>query len=117
MKAAPLLAWGAQVVAHAAYVEAHPTALRDDPMRRRATKAGSGRRSTAQADRNRAALLLALQDGGKHPFADLSAALPHLTKNGIYYLVAVLKEEGQIDSETLHGPARVYFPTHPRRSS
>lgn len=111
MRGSPLLSWGAQVAAHAAYVEAHPASLRDDPLRSRATKAGSGRRSTAQAEQNREALLHALRDGKHHPFADIRAALPHLTCAGIYYLIAALKDEGRIDTVALHGPSRAYFLT------
>lgn len=109
-----LLSWGAQVAAHAAFVEARHIPL--PPPASRPASHGK-RRSPARAERHREALLHALRDGRRHPFTDLRAALPHMTDAGIYYLVATLKEEGQIDTATLHGPARAYFLNQPRRSS
>lgn len=87
-----LLTWGAQIAAHAAYVEAHRIEVA--PPAPRSTN--GKRRSTANAVRNRDVLLHALRDGEPHPFADIVAALPGLTRNGIYYLIAALEEEGLV---------------------
>ena len=88
------LSWGAQIAAHAAYVEAHAIAIEAPAPR---TQSASGkRRSTVIALRNRQTLLHALRDRKPHPFSDLVAALPGLTRNGIYYLVGTLEDEGLV---------------------
>lgn len=86
------LSWVAQVAAHAAYVEAHRIEVAPPAPRFPNGK----RRSTDGARKNREYLLHALRDGEPHRFVDLQAALPGLTRNGIYYLVAALEEEGLI---------------------
>lgn len=87
------LSWSAQIAAHAAYLDAHRVAVAPPP----APRSDNGRRrSTDNAMQNRGFILTALKDRKPHRFADLQAALPGLTRNGIYYLVAALEEEGLI---------------------
>jgi hypothetical protein len=90
---AGLLSWGAQVAGHAAYIEAHQVEVAPAPSPR---SANGKRRSTANAERNRSHLLHALADGKPRRYVDLRAALPNLTRNGIYYLIAALEAEGLI---------------------
>lgn len=102
MSPSPLLSWGAQIAAHTAFVEAHrvvaprpaTVVLRTHPTQRRTTVA---------AQINRETLLHALRDGAAHPFADLRAALPSLSVQGVYYLVDALGAEGLI---TVTEPSR-----------
>lgn len=92
MNAGPL-SWSAQLAGHVAFVEAHRIEVAAPPPPR----SDSGkRRSTANAERNRDYLLHALADGKPHRFVDLRAALPGLTRNGIYSLVATLEAEGRV---------------------
>ncbi len=102
MKAGPL-AWCAQVAAHAAYVEQRRRLPLPAPV------VGNRRRSPQAAERNRQCLLDALADGRKHPFSDLSAALPNLSPQGIYYLVEALKSEGRLDYTAINRTNRTYF--------
>lgn len=106
MRAVPLLSWGAQVAAHAAYVEAHRVEV--TPPHDRRAEAGHGVRTTGQSQANRAALLHALRDGQSHRFVDIVAALPGLSRNGIYYLIAALRDEGRITQTCLDRGNRRY---------
>lgn len=90
-----LLSWGAQIAAHAAYVEAHQIARAAEPAPR-ASVHRAALRTTESAKRNRQALLHALRDRQPHPFRDLRAALPGLSCQGIYYLVEALGADGLI---------------------
>lgn len=102
------LSWRAQLAAHAAYVEARRIEVAAPP----APRSAYGRcRSPDAAQRNRDALLQALRDRHKHPFADLRAALPHLSSQGIYYLVEALKTEGHLDYTAVSRTNRRYFLT------
>lgn len=87
------LSWGAQIAAHAAYIEAHQVEVAPAPAPR---SANGKRRSTDNAERNRGYLLQALADGRPRRYVDLRAALPNLTRNGIYYLIAALEAEGLV---------------------
>lgn len=86
---AGLLTWSVQVSAHAAFVESRqiesPPAL---------APVGHIRR---QGVVNRQRILNALRDGKTHPFCDLCAALPGMSRQGIYWLCDQLKAEGHID--------------------
>lgn len=102
------LSWSAQIAAHAAYVEAHRVVA---PPTYQHASTGGKRRSPDAAQRNREALLQALRDRHMHPFADLRAALPNLSAQGIYYLVEALKTEGHLDYTAVSSTNRRYFLT------
>ena len=96
----PLLSWGAQVAAHAAYVEAHH---RTPPA-----PAPSGSESRRRGAAHREQLLHALRDGKPHRFGDLAAALPGLSRQGAYWLCDRLKAEGRIDWTNTNRSNRLY---------
>lgn len=104
---AGLLSWSAQVAGHAAYVEARRIA-RAAPTPARSVTRRAGRRTTEAAERNRAALLHALQDRRPHPFRDLRDALPELSCQGVYYLVDALGAQGLITVVETRGTRRTY---------
>lgn len=99
------LSWSAQVAAHAAYVEARRIVV--PPATPRAPVVGK-RRSPASGISHRAALLHALGDGRPHRFGDLVAALPGLSRQGIYYLCDQLKAEGRLDWVIANRSNRIY---------
>lgn len=93
MKASPLLAWNAQVAAHAAFVAAHASAVVSPP--------GRGKRTpTTRALANRQRLLAALGDGRRHRLDDIAARFgAALSRQGVYQLLEVLINEGRVASE------------------
>lgn len=100
-----LLSWSAQVGAHAAFVEAHRVVeapLRANHPARQAPPSRRGRE-------HRETLLHVLRDHRKHPFADLRAALPHLSSQGVHYLIEELKTEGRLDYTARSRTNRAYF--------
>jgi len=104
-----LLSWGAQIAHHAAFVEHR------EAERKAVAPAGPGRgrgnRVRGQTDHgatHREALLHALRDGKPHRFADLRAALPGHSAQGIYYLVRALEAEGRIKTAPLNRTNRSY---------
>jgi len=89
-----LLSWDVQMAGHAAFVEARRVGA---PVWSAGLEAcHRKRKSPESAERNRAALLHALGDGKPHRFADLRAALPGMSCQGIYYLLDALRAEGRI---------------------
>lgn len=105
MKAAPLLAWSAQVAAHAAFVAAHTPVVADPPRQGK-------RHPTSRALVNRQRLLETLRDGRRHRLDEITAAFgANLSRAGVYQLLEVLINEGRVASEKANRRCRFFWLT------
>ena len=81
---AGLLSWPAQLAAHQRFIADHAAAAQATP------KPGAPRHGGIA---NRQKVLHALRDGAAHYFPDIAAALPHLSRQGAYYVIDALVAE------------------------